>query len=98
MRISVWCSVVIADDLRHGWHDLDRDGPADLQDRPYRDGLTPDGVPRPDPGARLSAVRRDGPAGRQLPQRGDPAPAQAAGVGVEARQPRDPERAGPVRP
>src|SRR3546814_6543559 len=66
--------------------------------RPDRDGLTPDGVPRPDPGARLSAGRRDGPAGRQLPQRGDPAPAQAAGVGVEARQPRDPGRAGPVRP
>src|SRR3546814_14973994 len=68
------------DHRRHGGFDRDSDVPADLQDRPDRDGLTPDGGPRPDTGARLTASSRAGPAGRQLTLRGDPAPAYRKSV------------------
>src|SRR5690606_21828641 len=46
----------------------------------------------------LSPRRHDGAARGQLPQRGDPAPAAAPGVGVEARCTRGAGRTRAVRP
>src|SRR5690606_34878985 len=62
------------------------------------DGLTPDGVSRSEPRARLSAGCRAWPAGGQLPQRGDPAPAATHGGGVDARCARGAGRTRAVRP
>src|SRR3546814_5909345 len=46
------------DHRRHGGLDRDRDVPADLQDRPDRDGLTPDGVRSEEHTSELQSLMR----------------------------------------